>query len=87
MGIEGMTTALILHPDADEILFCGNCGKAEVIDVYDTIMACPGNVFCVYCHTEIDSSTGVVAIPCGKCGACLEIQQWERDVKKQGSLF
>ena len=56
-------------------LKCGNCGFLDSYDVFDVLGACPGNVFCIECHSEIDSSTGVVILaPCGECMCCREAE-------------
>jgi len=56
-----------------EDLACQQCGFTDHINAYDDLGACDGCVFCPQCHCEIDSSSGELAEPCGKCEACVEI--------------
>lgn len=56
--------------DDEDNFMCGDCGS--IITAYEcgVLGACPGNLFCPCCETEIDASSGKPRLLCGKCEAC-----------------
>ena len=71
---------------AEQPLTCGECGHvADFLD-FDEAAACPGNVFCLDCGAEIDSTTGAKGELCGECPACKQLQE-HLEGDQQKSLF
>ena len=58
--------------DADQFVICQNCNMGFDYDDAGIIGACPEKCFCPNCETEIDSTTGEIALLCGKCSWCQE---------------
>ena len=58
-----------LWDDEDQFV-CPECKTTTCVDECDVAGACPGNVFCIQCNTEI-AEDGSKAEPCGKCSWCL----------------
>ena len=51
-------------------LTCGCCGYTDDFDAFDVVGACPDNVFCNQCNSEIDATSGEAGALCGKCDWC-----------------
>lgn len=53
---------------------CQLCGFTAIIEHFDALNSCPGNLFCPHCCTEID----VLGRPqelCGTCDLCLNLKR------------
>ena len=58
----------------EPVISCEVCGFTDVLDAFDICGACPGNVFCIRCNTELDIDTGKRGEHCGKCSWCQGFQ-------------
>jgi hypothetical protein len=62
-------------PDYDDIeATCKWCGFSGMLEDFDVIGACPGNLFCNQCATEFNSETGLPALLCGECWGCQNLR-------------
>lgn len=60
----------MIYANEEDQFPCPECGEMLCVDECDVAGACPGNVFCINCNTEIDED-GAAAEPCGRCSWCL----------------
>lgn len=60
----------VLMDPSEEKIRCGHCCYRGPVDAFDACGACPGNLFCPYCSTEIEPDTGSPALLCGNCDYC-----------------
>lgn len=59
----------------EDMIHCRECGATSSIDDCDGSGACPGNLFCGFCDTEIDTDSGCVALLCGECDGCQRLKE------------
>ncbi len=61
------------HPDNE--IKCLHCGAINDIESADCVSACPDNIYCHRCDIEIESSTGLPGLLCGRCVWCKEFDE------------
>lgn len=74
---------------------CRYCRVTSELDECDVMGACPDNVFCANCETEIVAETGEVAELCGECDDCVQFRldgvfekvKAEREKKREESML
>lgn len=60
----------MLQDEKESILQCQVCGFFADYNDFDCFGACEGNVFCLGCHQEINSTNGKPSEQCGGCEGC-----------------